>query len=180
VAEAKRAVELDPLSALMNAGFANVSYYAGHFDQAIEQGRKTMELEPSFLTALPALMRAYAANKECAKAISLISQTAGLGQGWAVGLGIAGNVYASCGERDKAVRVLDELNARSKQKHISAMAFAYVYAGLGDRDQAFLWLDKAYLERNPSLIYLNVSKSYGPIRSDPRFADLVRRVGLPQ
>ena len=180
VAEAKHAVELDPLSALMNYDLQSVLYYAGHFDQSIEQGRKTLELDPNFLVTRPALIRAYAAQEKCAEAISLIEQTPELGQGWTAGLGIVGSAYAACGKRDRALRVLDELNALSQQKYVPAYSYAHVYAGLGDREQAFLWLEKAFQERGTSLVYLNVTRGYDPIRSDPRFADLVRRVGLPQ
>jgi TolB-like protein/Flp pilus assembly protein TadD len=180
VAEAKRAVELDPLSALMNFSLQQVLYYAGHLDQAIEQGRKTLELDPSFLVARAALIRDYVRNGKCAEAISLIEQPSRLGQEWPLGLNIVGFAYASCGERDKALRVIDELNSLAKQKYIPAISYAYVYADLGDRDQAFLWFNRAYQERSPSMVYLNVGRFLDSIRSDPRFADLVRRVGLPQ
>ncbi len=178
VAEAKRAVELDPLSAFLNTNLANVLYYTSHFDQAIEQGRKTLELDSGLLPARVVLIRAYVANGQCPEAISLALQTPVNGQSWSFATFI-GSAYAFCGERERALRILDEWNVISKQRYVSAVSRAIVYASLGDHEQAFLWLEAGYKERNSGLAFLDVSRIYDPIRSDPRFADLVRRVGFP-
>jgi hypothetical protein len=83
------------------------------------------------------------------------------------------------GELRRNGRVLDQLGATSKQRYVPALSFAVVYVGLGENEQAFLWLEKAYVERTNSLAYLKVDATWDPLRSDPRFADLVRRIGLP-
>ena len=75
--------------------------------------------------------------------------------------------------------MLEQLRAASKQRYVHALSFAIVYVGLGEKEQAFLWLEKAYVERTNSLAYLKVDATWDPLRSDPRFADLVRRIGLP-
>jgi tetratricopeptide (TPR) repeat protein len=90
-------------------------------------------------------------------------------------------VHARLGERSQALRILDELKGASKQEYVSAYSFAVIYLGLGEKDQAFAWLEKAYEERSFLLPnYLKVDPIWDPLRSDPRFADLVRRIGLPQ
>jgi len=89
-------------------------------------------------------------------------------------------VHARLGERSQALRILDELKGASKQKYVSAYSFAVIYLGLGEKDQAFAWLEKAYEERSFLLPYLKVDPIWDPLRSDPRFADLLRRMGLPQ
>jgi len=84
------------------------------------------------------------------------------------------------GERSEALRVAEELRAASKQRFVPAVCFAVVYVGLGEKDQAFTWLEKAYEERSSSLAYLKVDSIWDSLHSDPRFADLLRRMGLPQ
>ena len=91
-----------------------------------------------------------------------------------------GHAYALSGERDKANQILAELRAMSKHRYISPYLFAVVYLGLGDKDQTFAWLDKAYRDRSFYLIWLKVEPLFDSLRDDPRFADLLRRVSLPQ
>ena len=90
-------------------------------------------------------------------------------------------VHARLGELSQALRTLDELKAPSKQRSVPAspFSFAVIYLGLGEKDQAFAWLEKAYKERSFGLLRLEVDPLWDPLRSDPRFADLLRRIGLP-
>jgi tetratricopeptide (TPR) repeat protein len=90
-----------------------------------------------------------------------------------------GYAYAVAGRRPEAEKILDQLEQLSHERWVNPMDVATIYSGLGDRERAFEWLEKAYRERSTWLIYLNVDRFWDPIRSDPRFADLVRRVGLP-
>jgi hypothetical protein len=83
------------------------------------------------------------------------------------------------GERNQALRLLEQLTAASTQRYVPAVFYALVYVGLAEKEQAFLWLEKAYEERTNSLAYLKVTATWDPLRSDPRFADLVHRIGLP-
>src|SRR5262249_39061655 len=99
--------------------------------------------------------------------------------GKANAIGALGYVYAVSGRKEEAQRVLEELREMSKRRYISAYTIAIVYAGLGEADPAFEWLSKAYEERAQSLIFLKVNPRLHSLRSDPRFADLVRRIGLP-
>jgi hypothetical protein len=91
-----------------------------------------------------------------------------------------GLAYAGAGRADAAKKVLNELLELNKRRYVTPVAFINLYIGLGDKDQAFVWLEKAFQERSNYLAYLNVFPIVDPLRSDARFADLVRRVGLPQ
>jgi hypothetical protein len=91
-----------------------------------------------------------------------------------------GFTYAVSGKTEDAHRILDQLNELSKRLYVPPTFIAAVYAGLGKNDQAFQWLEKAYNERDEGLIYLNSAAPWRRLSSDPRFASLVRRVGLPQ
>ncbi len=97
----------------------------------------------------------------------------------ATSLALLGYSQARLGERSQALRMIEELKAASKQSFVPALFVALVYAGLEDKDQAFAWLEKAYEERYNRLAYLKVEALWDPLRSDPRFADLLRRVGIP-
>src|ERR1700686_533796 len=90
-----------------------------------------------------------------------------------------GHAYALSGERDKALKTLDELREMSKEHYISPYLIAVVYVGLGVKEQAFAWLEKAYQDRSAALLWLKVEPLFDPLRSDPRFQDLLRRIGLP-
>ncbi len=95
-------------------------------------------------------------------------------------LALLGHAYAVSGKRDEALRTLDQLKEIAKQRYVGAYGFAIVHAGLGDKDQAFQWLERGYQDRALEMTRLKVDPFLDNLRSDPRFADLVRRVGLPQ
>ena len=177
--EAKRAQELDPLSALHNTEVGIALYYARQYDQSIVELEKTLNLEPRHVGAYFLLGEAYEQKKMYTQAIATYQK--GITQAerhpWLIaGLGHA---YALSGERDKAQHALDELREVSKNRYITPYLIAVVYVGLGNKDQAFVWLDKAYQDRSFFLIWLKVEPLFDPLRDDPRFQDLVRRVGLP-
>jgi hypothetical protein len=112
--------------------------------------------------ALPAIERASALSRENAMSLAF------LGYG-----------HAGVGNRSRALRILEELTQASRQRYIPALSFAVVYVGLGEKDQAFAWLEKAYDERFNRLAYLRREPVWDSLRSDPRFDDLLRRIGLP-
>jgi pentatricopeptide repeat protein len=87
--------------------------------------------------------------------------------------------YAASGKRDEALKVLDRMKELSSQRYVAPTHLASAYAGLGEKEQAFQLLEKAYEQHDDGLIYLKVATQFDSLRSDPRFADLVRRVGLP-
>jgi tetratricopeptide (TPR) repeat protein len=136
-------------------------------------------MEPNFYLAHFTLAMALAQKHDYTMAISEFQKAKSLSDvPWNdAGLGY---VYASSGREQKALNVITEMKARAKQRYVSSYAIASVYAGLGDRDQAFEWLEKAYDERSPGLTWLKAEPMLDRIRQDPRYADLLRRMGLPQ
>ena len=180
LAEAKRALDLDPVSPVINHNVAEQLYRARRFDQAIEQCRKTLEMDPSFPQTHSLLGRAYLAKGMYREALAEMEKYLALSPRNPAALASLAYAHARSGERNQALRVLDELGSLSNQRHVPSYWFAIVYAGLDEKDRAFAWLEKAYAERDGSLPMLKANPAWDPLRSDPRFADLVRRVGLPQ
>jgi len=103
-----------------------------------------------------------------------------LSPGSAARLSALAYAYALGGRRSEANRILSQLLVMSQQRYVSPYEIAVIYVGLGDKDRAFEWLERAYEEHSSWLSYLNVESRFDPLHSDPRFADLVRRVGLPR
>jgi tetratricopeptide (TPR) repeat protein len=178
VAEDKRALELDPLSLIINHGQAWPYHLSRRFNQAIEKYRRTLEMEPNFARTHLRLGEVYAAKGMYGEAIGEYLKFSALGGGSTMALALIGNARALAGERQKALQVLEELTAASERRYVPSFHFALIYSGLGDKDQAFAWLDKSFEERSQFLVDLKFIPILDPLRSDPRFADLVRRVGL--
>lgn len=93
-------------------------------------------------------------------------------------IGHRGNALAIAGRNEDALRVLGDLQRISKERHVSPYSFALLYVGLGDKDRAFEWLERAYAERSPKLVYLKVEPTLDPLRSDARFDTLMMKMGL--
>jgi TolB-like protein/DNA-binding winged helix-turn-helix (wHTH) protein/Tfp pilus assembly protein PilF len=177
--EAKRALDLDPVSPAINHYVVVQLYLARRFDEAIEQCRKTLELDPSFTPVRGTLAEVYSAKGMYREALAEYEELSALSGGSPRSTAFVGYAHARLGHRSQAFRVLEQLRAASKQRYVPALSFAIVYVGLGEKEKAFLWLEKAYDERTNSLAYLKVQATWDTLRSDPRFADLVRRIGLP-
>ena len=179
IAQEKRAQELDPLSLIINADLGTAYIYARRYDEAIEQLRKTIEMDPSFYYARWRLGTAYELKGSLHEAMIEYQNARALNDDPTV-LALIGRAYAVSGKRDEASRTLDQLKEIARQRYVPAYAFAMLYAGLGEKDQAFQWLERGYQDRAFDMPYLKVDPLIDNLRSDPRFADLMRRVGLPQ
>jgi len=179
LAESKRALELEPLNLVVGVHLGWHYYYSRQYDQAIEQLRKTLELDPAFPPAQRYAAWAYLQRGRHQEAIAgLRAALSTLGRQPQVE-GELGYALAVAGHRAEARAVLEGLRQLSSTRYVSPYSVALVHAGLGDRDQALAWLDKAYDERSDYMPYLKLEPMLDSLRSDPRFAALVRRVGLP-
>ncbi len=180
LAQAKISQQLDLLNQEHTSVYGWELYLARRYDESIEQHRKAIELEPNYWPGYSWLGHALAQQGRWPEAIAAFQKAVSIEHVIAeptIGLG---RVYAVSGKKDEARRILAELNDRSKHPFVSSYLMADFYAGLGDNDRAFASLERAYEERSWYMTHLKLDPELDPLRSDSRFADLVKRVGLPQ
>jgi len=180
IAEQKRALELDPLSLVINRGLGVTFFVARKYEQAIEQERKTLELDANYVPAHRTLGMTYGEKSPHKEAIAEFERALAISPGNINVLSDLGYIYAMAGRRADVQKVLDQLNDLSKQKYVAAGFRALIYVGL-DKDKAFEWLEKGYEERlvvGDATNDIKVDPVYDPLRSDPRFTDLLRRMNL--
>jgi eukaryotic-like serine/threonine-protein kinase len=178
VQEMRKALELEPASLVMNTFMGATLYYAGRYDEAIDQCRRTVEMDPNFAVAHWHLGLAYEQKQAFDAAIEEFQTAISLSQGSPLMRAALGHAYAKSQRADEANKVLDELNELSKQQYVSPLELAAIYVALGNDDKAFQFLEKAYTEHSFHLVNLNVSPQFKSVRSDPRFQNLVQRLGL--
>lgn len=182
IAEARLARDLDPLSLPVNNALAGRLLVAGRNQEAKEQVRKTLELNPYYAPAHQTLGWAYLSTGNPADALREFQEAVRLSGpndlDLLLDLGFADAIVGKTGDAHK---ILAEFMRLNREGHAPAGSVAILYGALGDRTNAFVWLNKAYEERDPQLTYLKVRwRRFEPLQGDPRFADLVRRVGLPE
>lgn len=177
--EVKRAGELDPLS-LVNAG-GGWYVESGQYDLALELTRKKLELYPNAAFLYATLGTVYARKQMYQEAIANAQKSVTLSGGEPRFLSALGYCYAISGKRNEALKILQQLNSLSKRRYVSPFDIATVYAGLNEKDSAFSWLDKAFTEHSNALVFLKSPTlvEMDNLRSDPRYAELQRRIGLP-
>jgi TolB-like protein/Tfp pilus assembly protein PilF len=181
IAERKKAVEIDPLSLIMNFELGLGYFYSRDYDNAIDQFHKTLELQPDFrppLQFLPICLEEKGQFDAAEKAFKDAANLVGIDT--SVALANLAHFYGRRGRIGEARSLLKQLEQQSTQKYVPADAIAMVYVGLADKDGAFLWLDKAYEERAFKLAWLKVEPQWDPLRSDPRFQALVKKIGIPE
>lgn len=178
--EIRQAHERDPASLIVNWVFGELLHYARQHDQAIEQLLRTLNMDPDLLPVQVFLGRAYEQKGMYKEAIAEFQRAVALsGDDLRVRANL-GHAYAVSGRRDEALRMLAESKGQSERRYISPFNIAIVYVGLGEKDQAFEWLEKAYDDRLLWMVFLKVDPRLDSLRSDPRFADLLRRMRFPQ
>jgi len=177
LAELSVAHQLDPLSPIVTTALGATLAFMGKWDEAMEQFRKTFEIAPDFVQGHYYLTQAYVWEKSYPEALTEVEKMRP--SDGAPALGLRGYVYALQGRRSDALLMVDHLRKMSETSYVDPTFIANIYTGLGDKDAAFVWLEKAYDEHSEGMITLKRSPTYDKIRSDPRFADLLRRVGIP-
>ena len=173
-AQFERASELDPLNLSIVVDTSLPLGLQGRSEAALTQSLKALEMDPNFDFAHFSVGMSEIRKGRPAEGIVEMEKARGL-RNWPEFMARLGYVYAASGKRDEAVKLIDEL---SRRQYPSPVWIAVIYLGLGDKDRAFEWLGKAYEERSPDLMWLKVDPSYDPVRSDPRFIQLLKKVGL--
>jgi|CZLA01.1.fsa_nt_gi serine/threonine-protein kinase len=178
VKEAKKAVELDPLSLIISASLGNRLNEARRYEEAANQCRKTLDMDPNFGLAHLCIGISYVNEGRFPEGISELQKGMELLPGDPYSMEELGIAYALSGDRARAREVLTKLKG-SSQPHLPAYSIAMVYAGLADKEQTISWLKRGCDERNDDMVYMKIEPVLDPFRTDPRFQDLIRRVGLP-
>ncbi|HYK90846.1 MAG TPA: winged helix-turn-helix domain-containing protein [Acidobacteriota bacterium] len=178
VEEAKLAHTLDPLNLLLGVDVGMRLYWARRYQEAIAPIRKTLELDSNFAVAHRFLGQVYEQNGMCNEAIAELRRAAELSKDNPIDMGALGHAYTVSGQRRQGMEILEKLRQLSQKRYVSSFEFALIYAGLGERDRAMQWLDRAFREHSAWMLHLKVDPRLDPLRSDPRFEDLMRRVGL--
>jgi len=178
VQEMKKALELEPASLVMNTFMGATLCYAGRYDEAIDQCRRTVEMDPNFAVAHWHLGLAYEQKQVFDAAIEEFQKAISLSGGSPLMKAALGHAYAKSQKKHEANKILGELDELSKQQYVSAYEVAAIYVALRNNEQAFQLLGKAYTEHSFHLVYLNVWPQFKSVSADPRFQDLVQRIGL--
>ena len=179
LAWAQRAREHDPL-AVSGIKIGWILFHARRYDEAIHELRSVLAVLPDDSTALWFLGFALIANGQAKEAVPVLEKTLSVSDRSSAVIGVLIRAYAHAGRRTDALRLLEELKRRQKASYVPTAAFVNAYLGLDDKEQAFAWLERAYQEKSNILQFLKVHPFFDPLRDDPRFADLVRQVGLDQ
>jgi tetratricopeptide (TPR) repeat protein len=176
--EEGRAREIDPLSTIVETDTCQLLASLGRDDEAIRHAQRALELDPSFPLAHLYLAEAYAGKKSYQEAIQEARKALDLSADPAWAQSMLARFYALTGETNKDQAILHSMLEAAKQREDLAICLARVYASLGQREAAFAWLERAYRNHEGGLILLHVDPEFQAVRQDPRFTDLVLRIGL--
>ena len=183
VAEARRAQQLDPVSPQVNTWAGAAYLFGGRTQEGMASLQRALELDPRATNANIVRARTYITNGAYQQAVAELQQAVMLKkEREPLVLGALAHAYARAGQRQEALKVVAELEQmdREVERAVAPFGLIWAYAGIGDRDRAFASLERSYEMRADRMVWLNVDPLLDPLRSDPRFTDLVRRMGLPQ
>ena len=176
-AELKRAHDLDPLSLVIMASTGWALFKARRYDEAIAQFQKALDMDQNFGRAHWGISEPYALKGDYDKAIAELQKARELDESPST-LALLAETYARAGQRSESQRLLAELLQQRKLKYVDAYYLAEVYAALGDREKALRTLEDAYEERSSNIVWLKWEPKFDGLRSDPRYVDLIKRIGL--
>jgi serine/threonine protein kinase/tetratricopeptide (TPR) repeat protein len=179
LASMKKSQELDPLSLIISVAIGWAFYMARRYDEAIEQLRRTVELDPNYPVTYWILGLLLRKMGRYELAIAEGEKGVKLSGGSSLMSAALAQTFATAGRRKKAIQILGDLTKLTKQKYVAPYFFAGIHIGLGENDRAIEYLEKSYEEHSHWLIYLHIDPSMDGLRSNPRFQDLLQRVGLP-
>ena len=174
-----RALELDPLSLQINADIGFQLCYARRYDEAVESLKKTLQMDSKVPLAHLWLGRTYQQKQMFGEAIAEYNATNERLPDWPVTLASIGYVQGITGRTQEARAMIRKMDELRKTKYVTPYAVALIYAGMGDKDRAIEWLEKAYNDRANWMVWLGLDPRWDPLRNDPRFQDIFRRVGVP-
>jgi tetratricopeptide (TPR) repeat protein len=177
IAEIRRAQTLDPLSPRINASFGRLLYRARRYDEAIHEMRKALDLNPEDAYPHLQLSMAYSDKGMHEQAIAEGQKAFEGGRLPQADLWLA-RALALAGKRQEARKIIERA-LQSKQRYVAPLPLALAYVALGEKNLAFSALERVYVERSIELVYLRVEPGLDPLRSDPRFQDLLRRMNFP-
>jgi tetratricopeptide (TPR) repeat protein len=178
VKEATKAAELDPLSLIISASLGNRLNEARRYKDATNQCRKTLDMDPNFGLAHLCIGISSVNERRFQEGVPELQKAIELLPGSPYSMAQLGVAYALSGDRARARKVLGELKSLSRH-YLPAYSIAMVYAGLADKEQTISWLKKGYEERNDDMVYMKIEPVLDPMRSDPRFRDLIRGLDFP-
>jgi len=177
-AEIRRALHLDPVSITINTDMGVIHYFSHEYDQSIEWYQKALELDSNFERAHFWLAAAYEQKQMYDEAIAEYIVSIELSGGSLEARGSLGHAYGKAGRKSDALRILEELTIESTSRYVSPYDLSIINLGLGEIETAIKWLVRACDEHAGWMIYLTVDPRLDPVRSDPRFKELLRRVGF--
>jgi tetratricopeptide (TPR) repeat protein len=173
------AKKIDPLGLVdIRATVANSLYMARKYDEAIEECQRSNELNSNYFLSQYVLGRSYAQKRMYAKALSVLKNGLGSNPNNLLLVAALGHTHALAGDKAKAIEILDEMKVQRRKRYVPAIYVAAIYSGLCETEKAFAWLEKSFEERSDGMTYLKIERLFDSLHSDPRFPDLMQRVGF--
>jgi tetratricopeptide (TPR) repeat protein len=177
--EIERALQLDPLSVPINTDIGFQMFYVGNYDDAIEQLKKTLQMNPKYPLAHLWLGRSYQQKRMFDESMAEYQATDSALPNWVVTIAGIGNLQGLTRKDTDARLTLAKLNAMSESRYVTPYGVALVYVGMGNKDEAFRWLEKAFDDRANWLVWLRLDPRWESLRADPRFSEMIGRMGFP-
>lgn len=178
LAEIKRAQDIDPLSLIINHNMGFVFYLARRYDEALEQFRKTLDLDPNYYDTYFGLGITYGQKGMYKEALANLGKAVSLSATETDSGAALAYFYSASGQRAEAQKILDAFNQIATHEPIPSHYFALIHTGLGDKDKAITALEGAVEKHWYAVVYLEQEPMFDPLRSEPRFKELLRRLNL--